>query len=50
MDPLSPRLQAIADLVDSGESMADIGSDHALLPVYLFDKGLITRAVASELG
>lgn len=50
MDPLSPRLQAIADLIDSGESMADIGSDHALLPVYLFDKGLVPRAVASELG
>jgi tRNA (adenine22-N1)-methyltransferase len=50
IEPLSPRLQAIADLIDSSDSMADIGSDHALLPVYLLDKGLISRAIASELG
>jgi len=50
MDPLSPRLQAIADLVAVGQSMADIGSDHARLPLYLLENRLVPRAVASELG
>ena len=47
---LSPRLQAIAELVTVGESMADIGSDHAQLPIYLAGNGIVPRAVASELG
>jgi tRNA (adenine22-N1)-methyltransferase len=50
IDPLSPRLQAIADLVDVGASMADIGSDHARLPIYLLANGLVPAAIASELG
>jgi tRNA (adenine22-N1)-methyltransferase len=50
MDYLSQRLQAVADLIKVGESMADIGSDHAYLPIYLVGKGLIPWAIASELG
>lgn len=47
---LSNRLQAIADLVTSGARMADIGSDHALLPVYLVQLGKSPSAVAGELN
>lgn len=50
MDSLSPRLQAIADLVTTGAGMADIGSDHASLPIYLRQKQLVPWAIASELG
>ncbi len=50
MDPLSPRLQAIAELITIGQSMADIGSDHARLPIYLIKKAMVPSAVASELG
>lgn len=47
---LSQRLQAVADLVKVGESMADIGSDHAYLPIFLVGNGLVPWAIASELG
>ncbi|MGZ9585031.1 tRNA (adenine(22)-N(1))-methyltransferase [Paenibacillus marinisediminis] len=47
---LSRRLQQIADLVPNGCRMADIGSDHALLPAYLAKSGLITYAVAGEVN
>lgn len=46
---LSPRLQAIADLVPSGTRLADIGTDHGRLPVWLIRQGIITGAVASDL-
>lgn len=45
---LSPRLQAVAGLVLPGEPVADIGSDHAYLPIYLVQKGLVPSAVAVE--
>lgn len=47
---LSRRLQQIADLVPVGSRMADIGSDHALLPAYLAKSKLITYAVAGEVN
>lgn len=50
MEQLSPRLQAIASLVIPGKSMADIGSDHAQLPLYLIENDLVPYAVAGELG
>lgn len=45
---LSPRLQCIAELVRSGARLADVGTDHAYLPVWLLQNGKITRAVASD--
>ncbi|MCQ6558306.1 tRNA (adenine(22)-N(1))-methyltransferase [Paenibacillus mendelii] len=50
MIKLSKRLQTIADRVTAGSRVADIGSDHALLPVYLIQSGRIPSAVAGELN
>jgi len=45
---LTRRLQAIADLVPPGARVADIGSDHALLPAWLVSSGKSPLAVAGE--
>ena len=47
---LQPRLQCIADLVPRGARLADVGTDHGYLPVYLLQRGLIARAVASDVN
>ncbi len=50
MIKLSKRLQAVADFVEQGAIVADIGSDHALLPVYLVQSGKCNQAIAGELN
>lgn len=47
---LSKRLQQIADWVPAGSRLADIGSDHALLPAYLAEQQRIEMAVAGEVN
>ena len=47
---LTNRLSAAASLVRGGGSIADVGTDHAYLPVYLCQTGKIKRAVASDIG
>lgn len=46
---LDGRLSAAADLVRSGTRFADVGTDHAYLPVYLLQNGKIEYAVCSDL-
>lgn len=45
---LSKRLSAIADMVDKGAYLADVGSDHALLPIELVERGTIDWAMAID--
>lgn len=47
---LGERLLAAAALTRQGRALADIGTDHALLPVYLLLGGKIPRAVACDIG
>ncbi|WP_135546784.1 tRNA (adenine(22)-N(1))-methyltransferase [Paenibacillus cymbidii] len=47
---LSSRLQTIANKIERGSRLADIGSDHALLPVFLAQQGVVRTAIAGELN
>ncbi|HEX3026856.1 MAG TPA: class I SAM-dependent methyltransferase [Clostridia bacterium] len=47
---LTPRLTLAADFVRPGARLADIGTDHAYLPVYLLKTGRITRALACDIN
>ena len=46
---LQPRLQMLADMVPDGVVVADIGTDHGYLPVWLLQEGKIPRAIASDI-
>lgn len=46
---LTPRLQCVADMVRADTRLADIGTDHAYLPAYLAQRGLIRSAIAADL-
>ena len=46
---LDSRLMAIANLVSKNRIFADIGTDHAYLPVYLVENGIVNRAIAADL-
>ena len=48
MATLSKRLQAVAAMVAPCKSLADIGSDHAYLPVHLIGSGTVSFVVAGE--
>lgn len=47
---LSPRLVSAADFVRWGAVFADVGTDHAYLPLFLLKCGKIERAVCSDIN
>ena len=46
---LTPRLRLLADWVPQDAKLADVGTDHAYLPVWLVLHGRVASAIASDL-
>ncbi len=47
---LSKRLEAVASMVTEGHRLADIGTDHAFVPIWLVEKGSIPSAIAMDVN
>lgn len=47
---LDDRLAACASFVREGCKLADIGTDHGYLPIYLVKQGKISRAIAADIN
>ena len=47
---LTDRLLKIASLVTKGKKIADIGTDHGYIPVYLLNKGYIDFAILADVN
>lgn len=45
---LKPRLMALALRVPPGSCVADIGTDHARVPLYLLQQGITDRVIATD--
>lgn len=50
MIKLSPRLKKIADQINVGETMADIGTDHGFLPVYLWENKICPNVIMADIS
>ncbi len=50
MIKLSPRLKKIAEQIDVGETMADIGTDHGFLPVYLWGNKICPSVIMADIS
>lgn len=49
INELNPRLRKIAQLVPPNACTADIGTDHAYIPIVLVKAGVTPRAIASDI-
>ena len=47
---LGARLETIGSMVQQYSSIADIGTDHAYLPVWLIKNGIIHHAIAADIA
>lgn len=47
---LSKRLQAVADLVTPGMRLADVGTDHGYIPIYLVEQEIVPEAIAMDIN
>ena len=47
---LTPRLQKIADEIKPGETMADIGTDHGFLPLFLWEQGISPQVIMADIS
>lgn len=47
---LTDRLLTIANLVTKGKRVADIGTDHGYIPVYLLNKGHVDFAILADVN
>jgi tRNA (adenine22-N1)-methyltransferase len=49
MVKLSDRLEKICAMISPGERVADIGADHALLPIALFERNITRALILSDI-
>lgn len=47
---ISKRLEKVASFVSTGNSLADIGTDHGYVPIYLVMNGKIPSAIAMDIN
>ena len=47
---LSKRLEQVASMVTKGNIIADIGTDHGYVPIYLVEKGICPKAYAMDIN
>ena len=47
---LSKRLYAVAGLVTEGASVADIGTDHGYVPIYLVKNNIASKVIAMDIN
>lgn len=47
---LSKRLKAVADMVSKGNIVADIGTDHGYVPIYLVKNNICKKAYAMDIN
>ena len=50
MIKLTPRLSAVASLVEKCDVAADIGTDHGFIPTYLVQNDICLKAIASDIN
>ena len=50
MIQLSKRLQSVADFVENCETMADVGTDHGYIPIYLVLNRKVKKAIAMDVN
>lgn len=48
--PLSPRLRACCDFVAKGDRVADVGTDHGYLGIWLLQQGIASFVIASDIA
>ncbi len=46
---LSKRLQCLADKIEKGSIVADVGTDHGYIPAWLIQNGICDRVIASDI-
>lgn len=50
MIKLSSRLKIMADQIAQGETVADIGTDHGFLPMYLLEAGISPKVIMADVS
>ncbi len=47
---LTPRLAKVAEYIRYGAVLCDVGTDHAKLPIYLVQKGIVSHVYATDIN
>lgn len=50
MIKLTERLKCLADQIEQNETMADIGTDHGFLPIYLWENEISPKVIMADIS